>query len=228
MPDWSALLQARLKDLALPPDEQSEVFQELADYLDEFYQRERTRGTNEVDAMARALAELGDETRLARDIRCAKRGGSDMSDSMKQFWLPAFATIVVVNLMWSAVTLAGIPPDFFELGVEAKVPLYTVMFFGMPIVGAVGAYLSRHAGASRRMIVASGLFPALAMPLAAAGLRIIGSLLRWPPAWTAARSTLTSSSALFLFVILTLGLAVCLLPGVLPFVRDTERRPLAD
>jgi hypothetical protein len=219
VPDWNALVRDHFSELQLPPDEREEVITELAGYLEQYYESELEKGVSEADAMARAMAELGSGRKLAREISRAKRGGENMSDSMKQFWVPALASLAAFHLLWTAIQLAGVRISFFDLGI-ATVPVYVPLVLVMPLVGALGAYLSLRAGGSQQARLAAGLFPAIPLAMAYPLARALNSIFHFAP--HTAPPTLTGITAdLFMFTLIAV-FGLILLSGVLPFLRASK------
>ena len=68
MPDWRQILRTRLALLALPPEREVEVIEELARDLEESWSAAVAAGADEQEAIAAALEELGDPRLLDRDI----------------------------------------------------------------------------------------------------------------------------------------------------------------
>src|SRR5512143_3507989 len=68
MPDWRKILRSRLKSLALTPEREAEVIEELAQDLEASWSAAVAAGADEQAAMAAALEELGDDGLLDRHI----------------------------------------------------------------------------------------------------------------------------------------------------------------
>ena len=58
MPDWRAEVRKRLSRLNLEPAHEAEIVEELAQHLDDVYQRSLKSGATEADAKSAALNEL--------------------------------------------------------------------------------------------------------------------------------------------------------------------------
>jgi putative ABC transport system permease protein len=61
MPDWKREISQRLRGLNLSPPNEAEIVEELAQHLDDVYQRVISSGANEADAQRAALNELAGE-----------------------------------------------------------------------------------------------------------------------------------------------------------------------
>ncbi|HVQ37324.1 MAG TPA: ABC transporter permease [Pyrinomonadaceae bacterium] len=68
MPDWKAEILERLSNSRLPPTREAEIVEELAQHLDDRYQRSLQGGANPDEAYQVALLELA-ETDLAQEMR---------------------------------------------------------------------------------------------------------------------------------------------------------------
>jgi putative ABC transport system permease protein len=73
MPDWNALVRARLGPVPVDPAREADIVDELAQHAAEHYADLVAAGESEPDAVARALAPLDDERRVAIEIARADR-----------------------------------------------------------------------------------------------------------------------------------------------------------
>lgn len=166
MPDWRALVRLRLFSLALDPTEKEEVQTELAGHLQELYESLRLQGLDEEAALSQTYARIGDWHKLKREIQMARQRENTMTPRTSQLWLPSLATLLVSMVMLPILERLGLNPHFFFLhgprGQEHAFPVYTAWLILLPFVGALGAYLSSRAGGTRRAVIVSGIFPALA------------------------------------------------------------------
>ena len=76
MPDWTAEIGRRLAPLALRPEREAEIVQELTQHLDDCYGDAITRGATPSEAHAQALAELEGSDALAAALRSVERPAS--------------------------------------------------------------------------------------------------------------------------------------------------------
>jgi putative ABC transport system permease protein len=68
MRDWTAFVRSRLSLPQLAAEREARIIRELAAQLEDFYRDARAHGASEADADAHACAQIGDWTRLARDV----------------------------------------------------------------------------------------------------------------------------------------------------------------
>jgi putative ABC transport system permease protein len=67
MPDWRALVRARLADTGLDPVDELDVVEELAQHVEDRYEYLRSQGWSEAEAAAMSQQELDDEG-LIKDL----------------------------------------------------------------------------------------------------------------------------------------------------------------
>jgi hypothetical protein len=163
MPDWEALVSERLDTSGLTPEQRDEVVAELAGHFEELYKEQRAKGYCESKAIERALSQVDDWPELARKISAAKRGEKGTEMRAKSFWLPGLFT-VSVSIGW----LQILQRANFESGIPRFQPVRLMIPFllwvlTLPMLGAVGVYLSRLLRAERLIRLAAGLFPPIAI-----------------------------------------------------------------
>ena len=162
MPDWQELVRQRLSGLALNDGEKDEVHAELAAHLEESYEGFRTEGLRELDAVQRTLAQVADWKELQRKIRSARIRKDIMTNRVTQLWLPGLLTFALSMGLEAVVQKFG--PRPFVLDLDKGTPVlmfYTAWLLMLPLAGALGAYLSKRAGGSVRMVLAASIFPVL-------------------------------------------------------------------
>src|SRR5829696_1947890 len=69
MPEWKEEVRKRLARLNLEPAHEAEVVEELAQHLDDVYQRSLTSGGTEREARSAALKELATDGLLQKEMR---------------------------------------------------------------------------------------------------------------------------------------------------------------
>ena len=69
MPDWKAEVRKRLSDLRLAPAHEAEVVEELAQHLDDVYERSISSGVTQAEAKRAALQELAEVDLLQKEMR---------------------------------------------------------------------------------------------------------------------------------------------------------------
>jgi hypothetical protein len=159
MPDWSKLVHDHLAQLALEQGERAEVIEELAAHLDETFADLRHRGFGEQDATQRCLSEVNDWRDLCRKIQTARRKESIMSNRVTQFWTPGLVTFLLSTVLLALSEIFGPKPWLLTWGHAPTAVVYIPWLMALPLVGAVGAFLSHRAGGSRRAIISSVIFP---------------------------------------------------------------------
>ena len=166
MPDWQELIRRELSGLVVDAEEKDEIHAELAGHLQEFYESLGAQGLHEEAALCETCARIGDWDKLKRQIQMARQRENTMTPRTSQLWLPSLATLLVSMVMLPILERLGLNPHFFFLhgprGQEHAFPVYTAWLILLPFVGALGAYLSSRAGGTRRAMIVSGMFPALA------------------------------------------------------------------
>ena len=164
MPDWRQLVQLRLGSLALENAEAIQIVEELAGHLEETYQGLLKDGLTEEIAVCRALDQVGDWRDLKRNIESSRNQEVNMSNRVTQFWLPAFVTLLLSMVLLAVIQVYGpnpwvTPSPGGRLGMIPVAVVYLAWLVLLPFVGALGAYLSKRAGGSRRAIYSSVVFP---------------------------------------------------------------------
>ncbi len=165
MPDWEAFVCSQLADLALAPEERADVIAELATHLEEGYEKLRAQGISGEDAVKQTVEQVSDWNDLQRRIHFAKTRKDTMTNRVKQFWLPGLLTFTFSMGLLEVVQKFFPQPFILRLDHPPVLMFYLPWLLTLPLAGAIGAYLSKRAGASRRMTLFSSVFPVL--PLAA-------------------------------------------------------------
>lgn len=162
MPDWQELVRQRLSNLTLGSPEREEVQAELASHLEELYEAFRKEGLAEREAIQRTFERSGNWKDLQQRI-CSARGGKDtMTNRVKQLWLPGLLTFALAMVLLELAQKFGPSPLVLDLDKGTPVlMLYVSWLLILPLAGALGAYLSKRAGGSARMVLVSSIFPVL-------------------------------------------------------------------
>jgi hypothetical protein len=162
MHDWEALVGEQLGELSLGAEERQEVIAELAAHLEEVFDGLLRQGVMEPDAFRRTLLQAGNWRHLQRKIQAARSEATSMTNRIKQFWLPGLVTFVLSGGALGLLEKFGPRPWIVTLrGVLPIGLLYIPWLLLLPVVGALGAYLSHRAGGSGRTVFSSILFPVL-------------------------------------------------------------------
>lgn len=166
MPDWQELVRRRLSGLTLDAAEKEEVHTELAAHLEESFEKLCADGLSEHKALQQTLTHVDDWKKLQRQIQISREKEHTMTSRVSRLWLPSMVTLLVSMILLPLLESLGLNPEFIFLqGHHGQAYIFTVYIawlVTLPLVGALGAYLSRRAGGTRRAIVISGVFPALA------------------------------------------------------------------
>jgi hypothetical protein len=165
MRDWQALVEQRLGSLTLEPEDKTEVIAEVAAHLEDICEEMLRQGMTEEEAVRRALANAGDWRDLRRKILTEKRREQIMEKRIRQLWIPGFVTLILSMLFLTALYRLGLRARLVWSGPNA-ILLYTPWLAGLPLIGALGAYVSSRAGGSRGTVLFVSVFPALALTFA--------------------------------------------------------------
>jgi hypothetical protein len=162
MPDWRAYARNRLGSLCSARADEEEVVCELAGHLEECYAALRAKGMPEEEAFSETCARTGNWEELRTGIVSAIQEGT-MHDRIKQIWVPALVTLFSSYIVLALLQWAGTRPMISHPGEPRGVVFYLPWLFLLPLIGAIGAYLSRRAqGDGWRVYLAASL-PALAL-----------------------------------------------------------------
>lgn len=161
MRDWQELVRQRLAGLELDAAEREEVHAELAAHLEESYETLCKQGLGESEAARRTFEQVSDWQELQHKISAAKRREHPMKKRVQKLWIPGFLTFILFTLFLAIVQKAGFRPRIVGSGPNA-ILFYVPWLAGLPFFGALGAYLSSRAGASRGTMMLSSVFPVLA------------------------------------------------------------------
>src|SRR5260370_39285803 len=159
MPEWRKLVGGRLATLALDAQEREEVIEELAAHFDETFMDVRKRGLTEENATSRCLDEVRDWNSLRKNLQTARRKEDVMSNRVTQLWLPGLVTFILSMGLLALTQIYGPKPWILSWGQPPMAVVFIPWLLALPLVGAVGAFLSHRAGASRRAIFFSIIFP---------------------------------------------------------------------
>jgi hypothetical protein len=163
MPDWQKLVRQRLSGLALDAAGKDEVHTELAAHLDDSYESLRSNGLPEQAAMQQTLLQVTDWKELQREIFLAKKGASLMQKRVYQLWIPGFLTLTLSTIFLMMLQKYGFRPRIVSWSGPGTVLFYLPWLFFLPLFGALGAYLSSRAGASRGAVLLASIFPAFTL-----------------------------------------------------------------
>src|SRR3989442_9906381 len=166
MPDWQHIVSSKLSGLALEPEEVTQVLEEVAGHLEEEYQSLLSKDVPEKEAARRALKRVDDWQVLKQMIESARKKENPMPKRVSQFWLPAFLTLLLSMVFLAVIQMFGpnpwiTPASGGRLRMTPVAVVYVSWLLLLPLVGALGAYMSRRAGGSARTVFLSIVFPIL-------------------------------------------------------------------
>ena len=166
MRDWEALVEGYLTGFALEPAESADVIAELAAHLAETCEELRKQGMAEEEAVRRTLSQVEDWKKLTRLIQTARTKENIMTNRVKQFWLPSLLTLLSSMGLLALIQVFGPNPWLVarKSGWSLVAPVavvYLPWLLSLPLIGAMGAYLSNRGGGSQRAVFGSIVFPVL-------------------------------------------------------------------
>jgi len=166
MRDWEAIVHDKLARMNLEPDERREVIAELAAHLAETCEELRKQKMTEDDAARRTLFQVKDWEKLGRLIQTARTKENIMTNRVKQFWFPALVTLLLSMGLLMLIQVFGPSPWTVSRKsgwtfVAPVAVIYLPWLLSLPVIGAIGAYLSNRGGGSRRAVFSSIVFPVL-------------------------------------------------------------------
>jgi hypothetical protein len=164
MPDWKKLVREGVRKYLeacdLPSATREDVIVELAAHLEETYAEARSEGLTEAAAIELTLQEVEDWVVLSKEIFEAKMEDEQMNTRTKSLWLPGMATLLGSSLFLMVLQRTAFQPRLVWIG-HATMLFYWPWLAGLPLFGALGAYLSQRAHGSIRARLAAGLSPSL-------------------------------------------------------------------
>src|SRR5437016_9616469 len=166
MPDWQQIVSSKLSGRALEPAEVTQVLEEVAGHLEEEYQSLLSKDVPEKEAARRALKRVDDWQVLKQMIESARKKENPMPKRVTQFWLPAFLTLLLSMVLLTVIEVFGphpwiTPVSGGRLRMTPVAVVYVSWLLLLPLIGALGAYMSRRAGGSARTVFLSIVFPIL-------------------------------------------------------------------
>jgi len=77
MPDWKEEVRRRLSRLNLEPAHEAEIVEELAQHLDDVYERSLKAGATEAEAKQAAIRELAGTELMQREMRRSQKAAKE-------------------------------------------------------------------------------------------------------------------------------------------------------
>ncbi|MHB8501535.1 MAG: permease prefix domain 1-containing protein [Candidatus Acidiferrales bacterium] len=165
MPDWEGIVRRELGGLVLEPEERREVVAELAAHLEETCEVLLRQGMGEEEAVRRTLSQIGNSRDLRLRIQRARNEEDNMTDRVRQLWLPGLLTLLLSMVVLMVIQFVGPRPLIVSAhGWRMTAPvavIYVPWLLSLIPIGAMGAYLAGRGGASQRAVLLSIVFPVL-------------------------------------------------------------------
>lgn len=161
MRDWNVLVRERFSGRGLTELQRTEIVSELAAHLQDLYEHERSLGITEAEAISRGLNEVNNWRQLSRNISRTRKAERLMNNRTKSLWLPGLTTLTAAMGGLAIITRFNLEPRIYWHGSLAVVQMHLPWLAILPIIGGVGAYLSRLANGNLKMRLAAATFPAL-------------------------------------------------------------------
>lgn len=227
MPDWREMARRRLTPLALDSRREDEIITELAGHLEDLYADSVRQGKSEVEAVQLALHAAADWDELRREIQLAANEEIIMNYRVKTLWLPGACAIALSGIILRLLQIPSAPlPRVVWPWHSTELVIYWWWLLCLPVIGAIGAYWSRHAGGrflERALAVSLPALGMICLPLLMSPFLLVYDLIRH------------HSFPIVPMAILLLGWGLlpeaALLVGALPFLRGiagTSRQPAAS
>jgi hypothetical protein len=179
MPDWQQLVRDRLALLDLNTAERDEVCTELAAHLEDSCEALRSTGVTGSQAVQSTLCQVTDWEDLRCQIATAKNGGPSMTERLRQLWIPGLLTLTLTILCDFALHKLGFHPRSVPWSHTHTFLFYVPWLLSLPLLGALGAFISVRAGGSRATVFVASTFPALSLSLAFLLMFPIGIVVEW-------------------------------------------------
>jgi hypothetical protein len=159
--DWNLLVRERFSGRGLTELQQTEIVSELAAHLEDLYEHERSLGITEPEAISRALNEVDNWRQLSRNINRTRKAEGQMNNRTRSLWLPGLTTLTAAMGGLAIISRFNLEPRIYWHGPLAIVQMHLPWLAILPIIGAMGAYLSRLANGNLKTRLAAASFPAL-------------------------------------------------------------------
>ena len=165
MRDWRQIVRVRLSGMELSEKDTESIVEELSAHLEDHYNSQLANGVAESQAAENALKLVGDWEELSAGIYAAKNEEGAVNYRTRAIWVPGLISLTLsmlwlmflLRMEWYSRTNSGL--------IHFTPPLMPYLWWlvAQPLVGALGAHLSRKASGSVRARIVAGLFPAIAM-----------------------------------------------------------------
>ncbi len=162
MPDWLKIARERLGPLGLEAKRQEEIVLELAGHLEDLYADALRQGRSHAEALHSAFGAASNWNNLRREIELAANEEGIMNYRVKTLWLPGAFTLALSGIVLRLFQIPSAPsPNVFWA--QTGLVVYWRWLACLPVIGAVGAFWSRHLGGRLMERALAVSLPALGM-----------------------------------------------------------------
>jgi hypothetical protein len=165
MPDWRGLVRQRLGGIRLREHEAAEVIEELADHLEDAYRGFLRKGLPEAECVQEVLREVSSWRDLRAEIESSREKEAAMNKRVSQFWFPALLTLFLsqtaLMLIQEFAPRVYLSPAAAHPRMLPQNAVFAAWLVTLPLIGALGAYLSGRAGGHAKSVFAAVTFPVL-------------------------------------------------------------------
>ncbi|HKW87197.1 MAG TPA: hypothetical protein VJN21_00415 [Candidatus Acidoferrales bacterium] len=162
MPDWESKVTERLGGLRLACAKRDEIIAEFAGHLEDVHANFLRQGIDAEEAATRSWSEFPNARGFVRRIERAKQGDEEMNNRVLQFWIPALITSLIGTcLLTFMVEVLRMRPIVLAAAQGVSATIYLPWLLTLPVLGYLGAAISRHQGGTLRASIVSATFLAL-------------------------------------------------------------------
>jgi hypothetical protein len=161
MPDWQKIVSEHLGHLPLQDSVREDVVAELAGHLEETYEALLKGGLSEAESVRRTLSTVSNWNDLQRRIYFVRTKEDSMNARVKCVWLPGLLTFFISMALLEVAQKFGPQPMVLHLDHPPVLMFYTRWLLILPLVGVLGAYLSKRGGGSLGATILASIFPVL-------------------------------------------------------------------
>ena len=163
MHDWQEAVRRKLASAAISRWRREDLIAELANHLEDTYGEFLACGVAEPEALAECLEVLDDVPQIAAAVKQSQIWEDAMNQRSRTLWLPGLVTLTLASVSLMAMQLFTFSRPRAHWLDGGAVAVGIVWLVSLLPCGALGAYLCRRAGGSRRISIVASLFPSLAM-----------------------------------------------------------------